>query len=119
MKNTFGSTKAAQKLETLLKDNPSARRKVSRLLSTYTSKLFNITGAKDPETVITCMQLLREHTLNRVDIQKNLDAKVRSYAKNVVVYRYRVYRESFEALIPALRKMIAQEKGLTSGSEGV
>lgn len=119
MKNTFGSTLAAQKLERLLEDNPTARRKVSRLLSTYTNKLFNVTGAKDPETVKLCMSLLRDYTLARVDIQKNLDPKVRSYTKNVVTCRYRVYRESFEALIPTLRKMIAREKGLTSGNKGV
>lgn len=119
MKYTFGSTLAAQKLETLLEDNPTARRKVSRLLSSYTSKLFNITGAKDPETVLTCMHLLRDYTLARVDVQKNLDPKVRTYTKNVVTCRYRVYRQGFESLIPALRKMIAQEKGLTSGDKGV
>ena len=119
MKNTFGSTKAAQELERLLADNPSARRKVSRLLSSFTSKLFNITGAKDPGTVITCMHLLRDYTMARVDIQKNLSPEMRSYTKNVVAYRYRVYREAFQGLVPALRKMIAQEKGLTSGNKGV
>lgn len=119
MKNTFGSNRAAQKLEKLLEDNPSARRKVSRLLSKYTSKLFNITGAKDPETVVTCMALLRDYTLRQVDLQTNLTPTMRSYTKNVVAGRYRVYRQSFDSLIPALRKMIAQEKDLTSGNKGV
>jgi hypothetical protein len=119
MKNTFGSTLAAQKLEKLLEDNPSARRKVSRLLSSYTSKLFNITGARDPETVLTCMHLLRDYTLARVDIQKGLTAKERTFTKNVVTCRYRVYRKGFESLIPALLKKMAQEKDLTSGNKGV
>jgi hypothetical protein len=119
VKYTFGNTPAAQTLETLLDDKPSARRKVSRLLSTYTSKLFNITGAKDPETVLVCMDLLREQTLKRVDIIKGVPKEVRSYTKNVIIYRYRVYRESFESLIPVIRRMIAREKGLTSGNKGV
>ena len=110
---------AAQTLEKLLEDKPSARRKVSRMLSSYTNKLFNITGAKDPETVLTCMELFRKETLSQIDTWKNVPPDVVSYAKNLVVFRYRVYRQCFEALIPVLRKMIADEKGLTSGNKGV
>ena len=119
MKNTFGGTAAAQTLEKLLEDNPSARRKVSRLLSGYTNKLFNITGAKDPSTVIACMVLLRKETLERLDTLKNVPPEVLSYTKNVVIYRYRVYRQCFEYLIPVIKKMIVQERGLTSGNKGV
>ena len=120
MKYTFGRTIASQKLETLLEENPPARRKVSRLLSSYTNKLFNITGAKDPETVLTCMELLREQTLKRVDKVNGLAPEVRSYTKNVVTCRYRVYRQCFESLVPVLKVMIAREKkGLTSGGKGV
>lgn len=119
MKYTFGKTVASKRLEKLLEGNPIAHRKVSRLLSTYSRTLFNITGAKDPETVLMCMELLREYTLKRVDKQKNLPPEICSYVKNLIVSRYRLYRKSFEALIPALRKMIAQEKGLTSGEDGV
>ena len=120
MKNTFGGTAAAQTLEKLLEDNPSARRKVSRLLSGYTNKLFNITGAKDPPTVIACMVLLRKETLDRLNTLKNVPPEVLSYTKNVVIYRYRVYRQCYETLIPIIKRMIAQEKkGLTSGGKSV
>lgn len=118
MKNTFGGSKAAQRLESLLENNQPARRKVSRLLSSYTNKLFNVTGAKDPETVLTCMELLREQTLKRVDALQALDTDVRSYTKNLVSYRYRRYRSAFEDLVPVLRRMIEKER-LTSKRKGV
>jgi len=117
MKYTFGSTLAAQKLETILGDKHSARRKVSRLLSSYTNKLCNITSAKDPVTVLTCMELLREQTLKRVDALENLAPEVRSYTKNVVTYRYRMYRRCFEDISALLASM--RKKDLTSGIKGV
>lgn len=120
MKFTFGRTLAAQKLETLLEDKPLARRKVSRLLSEYTRQLFQVTGAKEPSTVKLCMELLRQHTLNRVDVLTGLPEDVRTYAKNVVVCRYRVYRHCFDELTPYIVKMLADEKkGLTSKKKGV
>lgn len=118
MKYTFGNTRACQTLETLLDGDKSARRKVSRLLSGFTSKLFNITGAKDPETVLTCMELLRAQTLDRVNHLQGLSGKVRSYTRNVIIYRYRKYREAFESLIPTIRKMIEKDR-LTKGGNGV
>ena len=120
MKYTFGRTPAAQKLETLLDESPSARRKISRLLSNYTWQLYKITGAKDPETVRLCMEMLRDYTLRRIDITKDLSSAMRSHAKNVVICRYRVYRHCFYDLVPLLKKMESKEKekeDLTSGDE--
>jgi hypothetical protein len=122
MKYTFGKTKACEKLEAALEETPWASRRVSRLLGSYTSKLFNITGAKDPETVTTCMELLREQALKRVDLMKLKDPFIKSLTKNLIVYRYRVYRNAFESLIPAMRFIDGErkkQKGLTSGSEQV
>ena len=104
MKYTFGKTKASEKLETLVDENPQASRKVSRLLSGFTNKLLHITGARDVATVLTCMELLRAQTLERVDLLENLAPDIRSYTKNVVSYRYRVYRDSFERLAPKLKQ---------------
>ena len=105
MKNTFGSTKAAQTLEVLVNDYPGARRRVSRLLSKFTHKLLHVTQARDPETVITCMELLREQTLKNVDAMK-LNPAIRSYTKNVVTHRYRAFRSGFQSLIPHLEKKV-------------
>lgn len=100
-----------------MEENPYARRKVSRLLSSYSNKLCNITGAKDTVTVLTCMELLLEQTLKRVDALKNLSPDVRSHTKNVVIYRYRTYRRCFEDISALLASM--RKKGLTSGTKGV
>lgn len=108
MKFTFGKTKACEKLETLLEGQPWASRRVSRLLSSYSNKLVNITGAKDPETVCTCMELLRDFTLKRVDSTK-LDPIVKTHTKNLVCYRYRVFLHEFLQLVPLMEK-----QGLTS-----
>jgi hypothetical protein len=121
MKYTFGKTKACEKLELAVEGNPRASRRVSRLLSSYTNKLFHITGAKDPETVCTCMNLLRDQTLKQIDLMKMQEPFIKSLTKNIVVYRYRVYRTAFESLIPVL-KIIAERKrkqDLTSPSEDV
>ena len=106
MKFTFGKTKASEKLEQLLEGKPWASRRVSRLLGSYSHKLITITGAKDPETVCTCMELLRDFTLQRVDKTK-LDPTIKTHTKNLVCYRYRVIRKTFEELVPLLK----QQKG--------
>jgi hypothetical protein len=118
MKYTFGRTLAAQRLENLLTETPSARRKVSRVLSHYTWQLFQITGAREPETVRLCMEMLRDYTLRRLDILKGLTEDMRTYAKNIVIARYRAYRHGFDSLVPILEKMEKKEKrDLTSGDE--
>ena len=120
MKNTFGRNRAAQKLEILLKDNPSARRKISRILSSYTHRLLMVTRAIDPATVNLCMVLLRNWAIDRVNIVSGLTDDIRSYARNIVVSRYRVYRTSFESLTPTIRELLAEEKKrLTSSKKKV
>jgi len=104
MKNTFGNTPAAQRLEILLQNNPLSRRKVSRLLNQYTYKLIRLAGLKDFKTVHTCMILLRNYALSLVDIQKNLDSEVRSYTKNLISCRYREYRKGYEFMVPSKKK---------------
>jgi ferritin-like protein len=109
MKFTYGKNPAAVTLAELVKDNPSARRKVMRIVSRYTQQLLQLTGAKDPETVTLCMGLLKDYTLKRVDDLK-VDEKVRSYARNVVVSRYRVFLHEFNVLVPLIRKKIQEDK---------
>lgn len=119
MKYTFGKTKACENLEKLVEGKPWASRRVSRLLSSYNSKLLNITQARDPETVTTCMELLRDFTLKRVDSTK-MDDEVKSHLKNVVCFRYREYRRAFESFIPVLKHMESIRKhNLTSGEKRV
>lgn len=96
MKNTFGSSKAAQTLEGLISSNPYARRGISTILSQYSNMMLNITCIKNPQTVRCCLELLRDYTLRRIDIKKHLTAEMRSYAKNVVVFRYRMFRQAFD-----------------------
>lgn len=103
MKFTFGKTKASEKLEQLVEGKPWASRRVSRLLSGFSQKMINITGAKDPETVCTCMELLRDFTLQRVDKTK-LEPAIKSHTKNIICYRYRVMRRTFEELIPFIKE---------------
>lgn len=109
MKYTFGKKPAAIKLESLVKDNPSDRRKVTRLISRYTEQLAQTVEVRDPETVTLLMQLLREYNLSRVNSMK-LDETVRSYARNLIISRHRVFLHEFEYLTPTVRKMIALEK---------
>ena len=116
MKYTFGRTQAAQRLETLLENSPSARRKVSSILSDFNYKLIRIISAKDPNTVKLCWALLRDYTLKRIDAKKGLTDDMRSYAKNVLIYRYRVYLHNFNDIVALLA---AKRKGLTFGTEGV
>lgn len=99
MKFTFGKTQASQTLETLVGESPCIRRKISSLLSDYSKKLLNITEIKDPETVRLLMALLRDNTLKRVDVKKNLNEEVKTFTKNVVVYRYRVFSTSYEKVL--------------------
>jgi hypothetical protein len=125
MKYTFGKTKACASLEQLVENNPWASRRVSRLLSNYSNQLLHITGARDPETVKACMELLKQFTLKRVDSTK-LDPTIKSHLKNIVCYRCRQYRGTFEAMLPFIEDAEARakakaeaEKGLTSGEEDV
>ena len=119
MKYTFGKTKACENLEKLVESNPWASRRVSRLLSSFNAKLLNITQARDPETVTTCMELLRDFTLKRVDSTK-LDPNIKSHVKNVVCFRYREYRQAFESFIPVLNHIKEMKKqSLTCGEGGV
>lgn len=118
MKYTFGKTKACENLEKLVEDKPWASRRVSRLLSSYNHNLLNITLARDPETVKTCMELLKEFTLHRVDKTK-LDDIIKSHVKNIVCLKYREYLRAFEFLLPYIDVAEARKKGLTSGEQGV
>lgn len=99
MKFTFGNSPAANRLEVLVEESPIARRQVSTLLSIYTNQLLHITGAKDQRTVHLCMEMLRDNTLRRIDVKRNLTTEMKTYLKNVVVMRYRVYRRGFDDVI--------------------
>jgi len=115
MKYIFGKNKAAQKLELLVKDNPSARRKISRLLSRYTEQLLLVVGVREPRTVRLCMEFLRDYNLKRIDIITNLSNDMRSYARNVVIGRYRLFYQEFNKLAPIAERMLQEErKFLTS-----
>ena len=109
MKYMFGKNPAAQTLETLVKDNPSARRKVMRLISRYTEQLVKVVGARDPETVTLMMHLLKEYNLARIDTLK-MDDEIRSYARNLVISRYRVFLHEFQKLTPTIRQLMEVEK---------
>jgi hypothetical protein len=110
MKYTFGKTKAAEKLEILLDNNLVARRRITILLSKYTSQLLKITGIKDPDTVRLCMELVKNYTLNRVDIKKTLTPEIRSYVKNIILTRYRAYLHGFNDLVPLIEEMKLRKK---------
>lgn len=103
MNFSFGRTAAAVKLEQLVKDNPSARRKVTTLLSDYTNKLLIVTQAKDPETVRLCMEMLRDYTLRRLDVKQNIPPEVKTYTQNVIIARYRVFRKGFDDVVRILK----------------
>lgn len=107
MKYTFGKTVAAQRFEYLLNDNPTARRKISRIISKYTAQMLNIVSLKDPETVRLCLDLLRTYTLIRIDMMKSIrnDEAIRSYAKNVIIARYRDVRHGFDSLVPEMENL--------------
>jgi len=119
MKYTFGKTIASQKLEELLSNNPSARKKISTLLSQFTKQMLNVIDInKNPETVHLCLELLKNYTLNRVDIKKNLTKDIRTYTKNVIVSRYRVYCRNFDEIISFIKEK-DKNKFLTSTQKGV
>ena len=99
MKNTFGKTIAAQRLEKLVSESPSARRRISTLLSEYTYQMWKIFTIKDPRTMRLCLELLRDYTLRRLDIKTTLNESIRSYAKNIVIFRYRMFRQAFDIRI--------------------
>jgi len=96
MNYTFGKSPAAQELERLLENNPIARRKITTLLSEYTDKLLKIAAMKDTDAGLLCMSLLRDHAHSRVDKKVNLSTEVRSYTKNVLTAKYRVYAETYK-----------------------
>ncbi len=114
MKYTFGGTRAAQRLETLVENNPTARRKISALLSNYSRTLLLIVRVHDASTVRFCWQMLRDYTLNRLDKKTGLTEEMKTYTKNVIIYRYRVYLKEFNDLINRIK-----QQGLTSGKKGV
>ena len=103
MKFTFGKTLAAKRLEELLENNPSARRRVSTVLSEYTNQLLLITQAKDPRTVKLCMELLRDYTLRRLEVKRSLTPDMKTYSQNVVISRYRAFRKGFESVSRMLK----------------
>jgi hypothetical protein len=98
MKFTFGKTSAAQRLEQLVENNPSARRRVTTVLSDYTNQLLLITQVKDPRTVRLCMELLRDYTLRRIEVKKTLTGEMKTYTQNVITTRYRAFRNGFECI---------------------
>jgi hypothetical protein len=104
MKGTFGSTPASIRLEQLVENCPPARRKVQTILSLYTNQLLQITQAREPGTVHLCMELLRDYTLRRIDVAKNLTEDMKTYTKNVVTTRYRVFLHCFDDVIKHARK---------------
>lgn len=113
MKYTFGKTAAALRLEELVENNPPIRRRISSLLSKYTNQLLLITQMRDPETVRVCMELLRDHTLNRLD-SKHLPTEILTYTKNIVITRYRAFRRGFEQVIKVLEATRRQQNKKTS-----
>jgi len=118
LKNTFGKSRAAQQLEKMVADNTSARRKISSIFCKYNEQMMNIVGAKDPNTVRLCWELLRDYTLRRIDVKQGLTDSMRSYAKNVIISRYRIYRHHFDELI-STGWHVRKKKNLTSGQKGL
>ena len=117
MKNSFGKTKASLRLEKLVSNNRSARRKVSSLLSEFTMQMMAIMLARDSGTVRLCLKLLRQHTINRIDIIKSLNNEIKMYTKNVVIGRYRAYLNGFNQV--AIARSEQERKCLTSDKKGV
>lgn len=114
MKYTFGRTLAAQRLAALVKDNPKARRKISSILGIFTYRMLNISKIRDPELIKLCWELLRDNTLQRLDAKTGLSKEMQTYAKNVLIYRYRVYLHNLDYLVQQMKK-----QGLTFPQEGV
>lgn len=110
MKYYLGSTLAAQRMESMLDTTPIVRRKISTLLSQYTSQLLKITAAKDPSIVRLCMELLRDFTLKRVELKKNIPNDIKSYTKNLIITRHRVFRKTFDELVPLMQEQDAKNK---------
>jgi len=100
----FGKSAAAVKLAELVSKNPSARRKVSSLLSEYTNQLLTITQAKDPKTVQLCMSMLRDYTLSRVE-KTHIPHDIKTYTQNLVIARYRAYSHGFNDVSKTIQKL--------------
>ena len=99
MNYIFGTSIAAQRLEKMLDKQPIARRKISTVFSQFTNKMFTIINTKDPETIRLCWALLKEHTLKRIDCKKGLSDDIRTYTKNVIMYRYRFFLHNFNNIV--------------------
>ena len=96
----FGKSLAAIKMETLVDVNPVARRKISRLLSRYTDQLHQIIHPqKDAATTRLLLHLLCQYNLVRTELM-NIDDDVRSYIKNLIKSRYRVFLHGYNKLAP-------------------
>ena len=105
MSYIFGKTKAAIALAEMVEENPTARRRISSLLSEFSHQMMTIVLAREPKTVIICLKLLRDYTIGRLDNTKSiLPEKIKSYAKNVIVYRHRAFKAGFEYVIKHHRK---------------
>lgn len=96
MKFTFGNSLAAGRLEELLENDKVASCYVSKVLGGYTHQLLLITLIKEPRTVRLCMELLRDYTLQRFDVSKRLSPIQKTFAKNIVMLRYRAFRKGFD-----------------------
>lgn len=99
MKLTFGKNKASLRLEAIVADKPAARRRVSALLSEYTAQLMGIITARDPHVVRLCLQLLKTHTVKRVDTIQCLSPETRMYCKNVIIGRFRAHLNGFNTVV--------------------
>jgi HD superfamily phosphodiesterase len=110
MKFTFGKTSAAVRLEQLVENNPTARRKISAILSEYTNQLLLIAQARDPRTVRLCMELLRDYTLRRFDVKKSLTDDMKTYSQNLVIARYRAFRKGFDSVNRAIEAAMNPKK---------
>ena len=99
MSYIFGKTKAAIALADMVKDNNSARRFISSLLSEFSHQMMTIVLAREPKTVIICLKLLRDYTISRVNANKYLPDKIKSFTKNVIVYRHRAFKRGFEYVV--------------------
>ena len=116
--NTFGNTKAANKLEELLNDCPVVRRKIATLLSQYRWQLCCLTHKSNDiniDTIRLCMELLRDYTLNRINLKSGISLEVKSYTRNVIISQHRFTWYILEILFP-LKKKTKKDLTLTKKS---
>ena len=103
MKFIFGNSSAACRLEELVANAPLAQKYISKVLNGYTYQLLLITLIKEPRTVRLCMELLRDYTLQRFDVSKRLSPIQKTFAKNIVMLRYRAFRKGFDDVNRAIQ----------------